>query len=139
LYKFNIKYKMLNNLNNNRLMNEVISTVEWSIWTWTNWKLKANVYVDANLLKDGWFDVWYVEIFWTRYKIVKDSEESYFTDNFVRYGKVFDMVTDSEIWTTNFIISNGYVIESTVRFTEGKNYKISWIDWTNAYYQINEQ
>jgi hypothetical protein len=28
LYKFNIKYKMLNNLNNNRLMNEVISTVE---------------------------------------------------------------------------------------------------------------
>ena len=138
LYKFDIKYKMLNNLNNNRLMNEVISTVDGSISTWTNGKLKANVYVDANLLKDGWFDVWYVEIFGTRYKIVKDSEESYFTDNFVRYGKVFDMVSDEEIWTTNFIISNGYIIESTVRFAGWQNYKISGIDWTNAYYQINE-
>ena len=140
LYKFNIKYKMLNNLNNNRLMNEIISTVEWSIWTWTNGKLKANVYVDTNLLKDGWFDVWYVEIFGTRYKIVKDSEESYFTDNFVRYWKIFDMVTDTEIWTINFIVSNGYVIETTIRMTnwDWKNYKVSWIKGTNAYYQINE-
>ena len=138
LYKFDIKYKMLNNLNNNRLMNEVISTVDWSIWTGTDGKLKANVYVDVNLLKDGWFDVWYIEIFGTRYKIVKDSEESYFTDNFVRYGKVFDMVTDADIWTTNFIVSNVYVIESMVRFIDWKNYKVSWVDGTNAYYQINE-
>jgi len=28
LYKFNIKYKMLNNLNNERISNEIISTVK---------------------------------------------------------------------------------------------------------------
>ncbi len=139
LYKFDIKYKMLNNLNNNRILNEVVSTVWWSITTWTNWKLQANVYVDANLLKDGDFDVWYVEIFGTRYKVVKTSEETYFTDNFVWYGDVFDMVTDQKLWSSNFMVSNWYVIESTIRFSAWQNYKITWIDWTNAYYQINEK
>jgi len=33
LYKFDIKYKMLNSLNNNRIANEVVSTVEGSIST----------------------------------------------------------------------------------------------------------
>ena len=138
LYKFNIKYKMLNNLNNNRLMDEVISTVNGSIGTWDNWKTKANVYIDTNLLKNWGFDAWYIELFGTRYKIVKDSEESYFTDNFVRYGKIFDMVTDEELWTINFVVSNGYVIEATARFTNDKNYKISWVEGTNAYYKIEE-
>lgn len=139
VYKFNIKYKMLNNLNNSKILNEVITTVEWSIWTGSEWKLKANVYVDANLLKDWNFDVWYIEIFGTRYKIIKSSEETYFTDNFVRYGDIFDMVTDESLGSINFLVSNGYVIEGVIRFTEGKNYKVSWIKWTNAYYEIDEQ
>ena len=121
-------------------MNEIISTVAWSIWTGDDWKLKANVYIDVNLLKDWWFDAWCIELFGTRYKIVKDSEESYFTDNFVRYGKIFDMVTDEELWTINFVVSNGYVIEATARFInkDNKSYKISWVEGTNAYYKIEE-
>ncbi|OQB42656.1 MAG: hypothetical protein BWY04_00092 [candidate division CPR1 bacterium ADurb.Bin160] len=51
LYKFNIKYKMLSNLNNDRIANEIISTVEGSISTGINGKLKSNVYLDSNLLK----------------------------------------------------------------------------------------
>ncbi|HPC34721.1 MAG TPA: hypothetical protein PLP73_03575, partial [Candidatus Absconditabacterales bacterium] len=39
LYKFNIKYKMLNNLNNERISNEIISTVKGSIRTGANNKL----------------------------------------------------------------------------------------------------
>jgi len=139
LYKFDIKYKMLNTLNNNRISNEVISTVKWSISTWTNWKIEANVYVDANLLNDWKFNIWYVEIFGTRYKIVKTSEETYFADNFVRYGDIFDMVTEERLGSVNFIVSNGYVIESVIRFVEWKNYKIKWVEWTSAYYKINEQ
>jgi len=59
--------------------------------------LEANVYVDANLLKDGDLDVGYIEIFGTRYKVVKTSEATYFSENFVRYGDLYDMVTDEKI------------------------------------------
>ena len=138
LYKFDIKYKMLNSLNNNRIANEVVSTVEGSISTWTNGKLEANVYVDANLLKDGDLDVGYIEIFGTRYKVVKTSEATYFSENFVRYGDLYDMVTDEKIWTSNFVLSNGYVIEGTVRFIDSNNYRISGVEWTSAYYKIVE-
>ncbi len=138
LYKFDIKYKMLNILNNNRISNEIISTVDGSTDTWSNWKLQANVYVDANLLNDNKFNIWYIEIFGTRYQIVKTSEETYFADNFVRYGDVFDMVTDEKLGSVNFIVSNGYVIESVIRFVEWKNYKIKWVEWTSAYYEIIE-
>jgi hypothetical protein len=138
LYKFNIKYKMLNNLNNSRITDEIISTVPGSISTWTNWKQKSNVYLDSNLLKKWSFDIWYVETFWTRYKIVKSSESTYFTENFVWYGDVFDLATDEKLGTINFVVSNGYVVESTIRFEWENNYKIIPVEWTSAYYLIEE-
>ncbi len=134
LYRFNVKYKMLNNLNSNRISNEIISTVVWSISTWINWKLKANVYLDSTLLKRWSFNLWYIETFGTRYKIVKASESSYFSDNFVRYGNVFDLSTDEDLWTINFVVSNWYVVESTIRFNGWNTYKISPVEWTSAYY-----
>ena len=134
LYRFNVKYKMLNNLNNNRISNEIISTVVWSISTWTNWKIRANVYLDSTLLKKWSFNLWYIETFGTRYKIVKVSESSYFSDNFVRYGNIFDLASDEDLWTINFVVSNGYIVESTVRFNGWDKYSISPIEWTSAYY-----
>jgi len=137
LYRFNIKYKMLDNLNNDRISNEIISTVEGSIQTGTNGKLKSNVYLDSNLLKRGSFDLWYIETFGTRYKIVKSSESTYFSDNFVWYGNVFDLASDDELGTINFVVSNGWhVIEATIRFNEWDNYKILPIKWTSAYYLL---
>lgn len=136
LYKFNIKYKMLSSLNNTRVENEVLSTVPWSISTGSNWKLMANVYVDSNLLKQWSFNIGYIEIFGTRYKIVKSSESTYFTENFVRYGDVFDLATDEKLWTINFVVSNGYIVESMIRFVSGENYKTLPVKWTNTYYSI---
>lgn len=136
LYKFNVKYKMLSNLNNTRVENEVLSTVQWSITTWINDKLMANVYVDSNLLRKGSFNLWYIEIFGMRYKIVKFSESNYFKDNFVRYGDIFDLVTDEKLWRIVFEIDSWDVWESMIRFDSGKNYKISPVLWTRAYYSI---
>jgi hypothetical protein len=48
LYKFNVRYKMLNNLNNNRISDQVISTVSGSVLE--NGKV-ANVYINTSLLK----------------------------------------------------------------------------------------
>ncbi len=139
LYKFNVKYKMLKNLNNARIDNEIINTVPGSIATWTNWKLKANIYVDSNLIRKWSFDIGYMEIFGTRYKLVKTSESTYFTDNFVWYWDIFDLVTDEKLGTINILVSNGYVVESTIRFNGWSSYKILSVEWTSAYHEISEK
>ncbi len=138
LYKFNIRYKMLNNLNNNKISDDVINTVQGSITT-LNGKQSANIYINTSLLKQWTLDVWYVETFGNRYKIVKSQEKSENNMNwFVRYGEIFDIVTDNKIGTINFVVQNGFVLEWTLRF-ENWVYKISNVDWTNAYYKISQQ
>lgn len=138
LYKFNIRYKMLNNLNNNKISDDVINTVQGSIAT-LNGKQSANIYINTSLLKQWTLDVWYIETFGTRYKIVKSQEKSENSMNwFVRYWEIFDIVTDNKIGTINFVVQNGFVLEWTLRF-ENWVYKISNVDWTNAYYKISQQ
>jgi len=134
LYKFNVRYKMLNNLNNNRISDQVISTVSWSILE--NWKA-ANIYINTSLLKQWALDLGYIELMWNRYKIVKSKETSYYSNGFVRYWDMFDIATDEKVWTINFMVMNNYVIEWKLRFTD-KTYEISWVEWTSAYYKITQ-
>ena len=134
LYKFNVRYKMLNNLNNNRISDQVISTVSGSVLE--NWKV-ANIYINTSLLKQWALDLWYIEVMWNRYKIVKSKETSYYSNGFVWYGDMFDVATDEKIWTINFMVMNNYVIEWKLRFTD-KTYEISWVEGTSAYYKITQ-
>ena len=134
LYKFNVRYKMLNNLNNNRISDQVISTVSGSVLE--NWKA-ANIYINTSLLKQWALDLWYIEVMWNRYKIVKSKETSYYSNGFVRYWDMFDVATDEKIGTINFMVMNNYVIEWKLRFTD-KTYEISWVEGTSAYYKITQ-
>ena len=134
LYKFNVRYKMLNNLNNNRISDQIISTVSGSVLE--NWKV-ANIYINTSLLKQWALDLWSIEVMWSTYKIVKSKETSYYSNGFVRYWDMFDIATDEKIWTINFMVMNNYVIEWTLRFTD-KTYRISWVEWTSAYYKITQ-
>ena len=134
LYKFNVRYKMLNNLNNNRISDQVISTVSGSVLE--NWKV-ANIYINTSLLKQWALDLGYIELMWNRYKIVKSKETSYYSNWFVRYGDMFDIATDEKIGTINFMVMNNYVIEWKLRFTD-KAYEISGVEWTSAYYKITQ-
>lgn len=59
-----------------------------------------------NLLENGNFDVGYIEVFGTRYKIVKSTTEKYFSDNFVRYGDVYTLDSDTKTGSINFVVSN---------------------------------
>jgi hypothetical protein len=138
LYKFNIRYKMLNNLNTNRISDDVINTVEWSVTT-LNGKTSANIYINTSLLKQWTLDVWYIEILWNRSKIVKSQEKAESSVNgFVWYGDVFDIATDAKIGTITLIMQNGFVLEWTIRFTD-KKYRISPANGTSAYYMLSEQ
>jgi hypothetical protein len=90
-----------------------------------------------NLLENGNFDIGYIEVFGTRYKIVKSTTAKYFSDNFVRYGDVYGLDTNEKTGSINFVVSNGYVVDANIR-TEAKSYQISQIKETNAYYKIKQ-
>lgn len=111
LYRFKVKYQILQNMNNNTIENQMVSTVPGSIITGLDNMPESNVYVDMNLLQNGNFEIGYIEIFGQRYKIVKSNTEKYFTNNFVRYGDIFALDTEEKIGTTSFIVSNLSLIE----------------------------
>lgn len=137
LYRFKVKYQILQNMNNNNIVNQIISTVPWSIATGSNNLPESYVYVDMNLLQNGNFDVGYIEIFGQRYKVVKANTDKYFTNNFVRYGDTFSLDKETKIGTTNFIVSNLSLIEWKIRIGES-TFTISPINNTNAYYKITQ-
>lgn len=91
-----------------------------------------------NLLENGNFEIGYIEIFGTRYKVVKTNTDKYFSNNFVRYGDLYSLDTDEKIGTTSFIVSNGYVVEGAVRLPNSETYQVLQLNDTKAYYQIKQ-
>ena len=137
LYRFKVKFQILQSINSTNIQNQVISTVPWSITTGTNNMPESRVYVDMNLLNNGNFDIGYIEIFGQRYKIVKSSTEKYFTNNFVRYGDLFTLDHKEKVGTTSFIISSFSIFEWTIRLGES-TFLVSPLSNTNAYYKITQ-
>ncbi len=137
LYRFKVKYQIMQNLNSTTVQNQIISTVPGSIITGTNNLPQSNVYVDMNLLNNGNFEVGYIEIFGQRYKIVRSTTEKYFTNNFVRYGDIFSLDKEEKIGTSSFIVSNLSLIEWTIRIGDS-TFTINPIANTNAYYKITK-
>lgn len=144
LYRFKIKYQLINNLNTNNLENMIFNTIPWTIQT-TGWLLsweveeaiKSDIFVDTNLLQNANFDLGYIEIFSTKYKVVKSSTEIYFSKNFVRYWDIYDINTDKKIGTINFVVSNRIILEWTVRVNT-TTYSISKAPNTTVYYHIKK-
>ncbi len=137
LYRFKVKYQITQNLNNNTIENQIVSTVPGSITTGTNNMPESDVYVDMNLLQNGNLDIGYIEIFGQRYKVVKSKTEIYLTNNIARYGDLFSLDTETKIGTTSFIVSNLSLLDGTIRIGD-TTFTISPISNTNAYYKINK-
>jgi hypothetical protein len=137
LYRFKVKYQITQNLNNETIDNQVVSTVPGSVVTGTNNLPESNVYVDMNLLNNGNFNVGYIEVLGNRYKIVKSGTKEYFTNNFARYADIFTLDTETKTGTTSFIVSSLSLIEGTIRIGDIA-YIISPLDTTNAYYKLNQ-
>lgn len=144
LYRFKVKYQLINNLNTNTLENMIFNTVPGSIKT-GNILLsgeipeikEADIFIDTNLLQNANFDLGYIEVLSTKYKVIKTSTETYFSKNFVRYGDIYDISTDKKIGTINFIVSNRAVLEGTARINTN-TYTISQAPNTTAYYHIKK-
>jgi hypothetical protein len=103
----------------------------------TTWFASANVFIDTNLIQNGNFELGYISFLWTTYKVVKSSTETYFNKNFVRYGDVYDIVSDKKIWTINFVVSNKYVLEWTLRLNND-SYNMTQLNETSIYYKVKK-
>lgn len=106
LYRFKVKYQLINNLNGTGVDNLIISTVDSSIVYQTGTNASgdviqtfesANIFIDTNLLQNGNFELGYLDFLGTNYKVVKTSTETYFNKNFVRYGDVYDVASDTKV------------------------------------------
>ncbi len=137
LYRFKVKYQILQNLNNNSIQNQVVSTVPGSITTGLNNMPESNVYVDMNLLQNRNFDVGYLELFGQRYKLVKSNIKEYWPNMFVRYGDIFSLDKEEKIGAASFTISNYSLIEWTIRINDS-TFTVNSIANTNAYYKITK-
>ena len=143
LYRFKIKFQILQSLNSTTIQNQIISSVPGSTITGSNNMPESRVYVDMNLLNNGNFDIGYIELFGQRYKIVKSGTERYITnnyDNFVRYGDLFTIDTEQAAGSASFIVSSLSLIEGTIRLGKDKEstFVISPLSNTNAYYKLNQ-
>lgn len=145
LYRFKVKYQLINNLNTGTLESMILNTVPGTIQTgntvnqsWvTTAKIESDIFIDTNLIQNGNFELGYIEIFGNKYEIIKTSTETYFSKNFVRYGDVYDISTNKKIGTINFVVSSKTILEGTIRINTS-TYNITQVANTNAYYHIKK-
>ena len=135
LYRFYIKQKIIKNLNTSQLKNQLISTVK---------SLDEKTYaigIDTNLLKNQYFQEGYVELIWQRYLLKKTSMSVFdiWEESFVRYWDLFSISNENKIGSLTLIVSNGNVIDGTIRLIqESNNRKIKPDPTTTARYQLSK-
>ena len=135
LYRFYVKQKIIKNLNTSQLKNQLISTVK---------SLDEKTYaigIDTNLLKNQYFQEGYVELMWQRYLLKKTSMSVFdiWEESFVRYWDLFSISNENKIGSLTLIVSNGNVIDGTIRLIqESNNRKIKPDPTTTARYQLSK-
>lgn len=121
-YRFQLKQKISSGLNTEKHKNELISTIKNTDGSFTTGDIEGAyaVALDANLLKNQFFQEGFVEFLGTRYSLKKTTMTVFDLgeESFVWYGDLIDIEKETKIWTINFIVSNGSVIQATMRLNE---------------------
>jgi hypothetical protein len=141
LYRMKVRRAMFNNLNDTKLADEVVRTLENTTLTGAE-KKSGKITVDLVSLNNREFTNGHIEIFGQRYALKKSVLTTYNVgmNSFVWYGDIIDLQSDEYVGTTTFIITNGALTEGVIRFTSNKtSYYISKDPLTTAYYHINQQ
>lgn len=143
-YRFQLKQQITTWLNVVKLKNELISSVKNSDDEFVEWDVDDSyaISLDSNLLKNQFFQEWYMEILWTRYSIKKTTMTIFdiWEESFVWYWDIIDIAKNSKIGTVNFVVSNWNVIQWTLRISDpAKKRIIKESKNTNARYNLIEQ
>lgn len=140
-YRFWIKQKILSNLNTSQLKNELISTVKGADGEFLNTSGNYSVSIDANLLKNQFFQEGFVELLGQRYKLKKTNLTTFdiANESFVRYGDLFAINNDSKIGNINIIVSNGNIIDGNIRlFAPVTTWRITPNEKTTAWFYLKK-
>ena len=140
-YRFQLKQAINSWLNTWNLKNEVLSSVKNSDGWFASWDIDNSyaVLLDANLLKNQFFQEGYLELLWVRYLLKKTAMTVFdiWDESFVWYWDLYDFATDSKVWTVNFIVSNGNVIQWTIRLIENsQTWNVKESKTTTAWYNL---
>lgn len=138
-YRFWIKQKILNNLNTSQLKNELISTVKGADGEFLNTSGNYSVSIDANLLKNQFFQEGFAELLGQRYKLKKTNITTFdiANESFVRYGDLFSISNDNKIGNINIIVSNGNIIDGNIRlFAPVTTWRITPNEKTTAWFYL---
>ena len=139
LYRLKVRLTMYNNLNSAQLSDEIVKTLSETMTTWDDWKINVKVYVDILALNNSAFTDGYVELLWERYRVKRSELDSYnvWVNSFVRYGKLYSLETDEQIWSISFILTNGVLVEWSIRTKE--SYYLQKDPNTTTYYNLTQK
>ena len=140
LYRLKVRLTMYNNLNSSQLSEEIVKTLDETQWTGEDWKITAKVYVDILALNNSAFTDGYVEILWERYRIKKINTDSYnvWANSFVWYGTLYSIESWDSIGSISFILTNGALVEWTIRINSDAYY-LKKDSNTTTYYNLTQK
>lgn len=142
-YRFQLKQTISSWLNTQNLKNELLTTVKDAEWNYAQWDDSSSyaVTVDSNLLKNQFFQEGFLELLWTRYTL-KKTDMTIFDlgdESFVWYWDLVDIMQESKAWTVNFIVSNGNLIQGTIRLiSPEKTWMVKESKTTTAWYNLTQ-
>ena len=140
LYRLKVRLTMYNNLNSTQLSDEIVKTLSETVTTWDDWKINVKVYVDILALNNSAFTDGYIELLDERYKVTRSELNSYNvgTNSFVRYGKLYNIETDEQVWSISFILTNWTLVEWSIR-TNKVSYYLEKDPNTTTYYNLTQK
>ena len=140
LYRLKVRLTMYNNLNSTQLSDEIVKTLSETVTTWDDWKINVKVYVDILALNNSAFTDGYIELLDERYKVTRSELNSYNvgTNSFVRYGKLYNIETDEQVWSISFILTNWTLVEWSIRANK-VSYYLEKDPNTTTYYNLTQK
>lgn len=140
LYRLKVRLTMYNNLNSSQLSDELVKTLDETQSTNDEWKATAKVYVDILALNNAAFTDGYVEILWERYRIKKTNSDTYNvgSNSFVWYWLLYNIETGDSIGRVSFTLTNGALVEWTIRINQN-SYYLTKDSNTTTYYNLTQR
>ena len=140
LYRLKVRLTMYNNLNSSQLSDEIIKTLDETQSTNEQWKVTAKVQVDVLALNNSTFTDGYVQILWERYRIKKTNTDAYnvWTNSFVWYWTLYSIETWEPIGSIAFTLTNGSLVEGTIRINKNSYYLTKDLN-TTTYYNLTQK
>ena len=141
MYRLRVKNILVQSLNSNLIKNQLITMVDNSNQLISSSGSRARGYILINtyLLGDAGNEYFIIDLFGSKYKIMKNTVHKYYNNQYVWYGDVFTLDGAKNVGIASFIVNDTIVLEGMIRpVGDGKPSYILGPTATPPYYLIKE-